>query len=276
MENVPLPKLWIMSDLHLEAVPFPGAFAPAPPDFDVLVAAGDIWQGDYRRGLELVARLAGGKPAVFVMGNHEYWRGVLGDDMRKAKIIARDAGVTLLDGEAVTVAGCRFAGATLWTDYELAGELADMLAPTGEHIAIADGQASRPFTVADSAAIHATARARLASIIKADQGPLPLVVVTHHAPHPDCLPLDARGTWAAGNCASDLSELTDNGQVMLWVHGHIHASIDMTRPNGTRILCNPAGPMFSNPVFNETLVVELAGTVTTPARTALPGGWETP
>lgn len=268
-ERNPLPKLWIMSDLHLESVPYPGAFAPARPDFDVLVAAGDIWQADVRRGLDLLARLAGGKPVVFVMGNHEHWKGVLGDDLREAKIIAQDAGVTLLDGEAVTVAGCRFAGATLWTDYELAGELADMQAPTGELIAMADGSAPRPFTVADSAAVHATAKAQLAAIVAADPSPLPLVVVTHHAPHPDCLPLDTRGTWAAGNCASDLSELTDSGRAALWVHGHIHASIDMTRPNGTRILCNPAGPMFSNPRFNETLVVELAGTEGAPGRPAL-------
>lgn len=252
-----LPKLWIMSDLHLESVPFPEAFAPARPDFDVLVAAGDIWQGDYRRGLDLLTNLAGGKPVVFVMGNHEHWKGALGNELREAKIMAQEAGVTLLDGDVVTLAGCRFAGATLWTDYKLSGDLAELEQPTGELIAIADGEVSRPFTVADSAALHATAKTRLASIVDDHQGPLPLVVVTHHAPHPDCLPPEARGKWAAGNCASDLSELTDSGRVALWVHGHIHASIDMTRPNGTRILCNPAGPMFSNPRFNEALVVEL-------------------
>ncbi|MFB2351333.1 hypothetical protein, partial [Priestia megaterium] len=87
-----------------------------------------------------------------------------------------------------------------------------------------------------SAAIHATERARLAAIIADDQDdPLPLVVVTHHAPHPDCLPPGARGTWVAGNCASDLSELTDTGKAALWIHGHIHETVNMIRPNGTRI-----------------------------------------
>ena len=254
-----MPKLWIMSDLHMESVPFPGAFAPARPDFDVLVAAGDIWQGDVRRGLDILARLAGGKPVVFVMGNHEHWNGVLGEDLREAKILARRADVTLLDGEAVNIAGCRFAGATLWTDYLLAGDQAEMQNPTGELIAISNGNTARPFTMADSAAIHATERARLAAIIADDQDDtLPLVVVTHHAPHPDCLPPGARGTWVAGNCASDLSELTDSGKAALWIHGHIHDTVNMIRPNGTRILCNPAGAMFSNVHFNETLVVELA------------------
>jgi predicted ATPase len=67
------PRLWVLSDLHLEAVPHPEAYRPKRPDFDVLVVAGDVWEGDIARALEMVARLADGKPAVFVMGNHEAW-----------------------------------------------------------------------------------------------------------------------------------------------------------------------------------------------------------
>lgn len=63
----------------------PSAFAPARPDFDVLVCAGDVWQGEIRRGLDLLARLADGKPVVFVMGNHEHWKGGLGESLREAR-----------------------------------------------------------------------------------------------------------------------------------------------------------------------------------------------
>jgi Icc-related predicted phosphoesterase len=87
---------------------------------------------------------------------------------------------------------------------------------------------------------------------------MPLVVVTHHAPLPDCLTPAMRGAWKAGNSASDLSHLTDSGKAALWVHGHIHASKDITRPGGTRILCNPAGPRFFNPAFDEGLVVAVS------------------
>jgi predicted phosphodiesterase len=59
-------RLWVLSDLHLETVRYPEAFQPMRPDFDVLVAAGDIWEGDSKRALRVVARLAAGKPAVFV------------------------------------------------------------------------------------------------------------------------------------------------------------------------------------------------------------------
>jgi hypothetical protein len=38
-------RLWFLSDLHLEAVPYPDAFDPARPEFEVLIAAGDIDEG---------------------------------------------------------------------------------------------------------------------------------------------------------------------------------------------------------------------------------------
>lgn len=82
-------------------------------------------------------------------------------------------------------------------------------------------------------------------------------MVTHHAPLPECVAMADRGTWIAGNSASDLSNLTDVGGPELWVHGHIHRSIDMLRPGGTRILCNAAGTLFSNARFDEHLVVEI-------------------
>lgn len=72
-----MPRLWILSDLHLEAMPYPERFQPAPRPFDVLVAAGDVWEGSVERVLDALARLAAGKPVVFVLGNHEHWNGAL-------------------------------------------------------------------------------------------------------------------------------------------------------------------------------------------------------
>ena len=49
MDSLGMPRLWILSDLHLEAMPYPERFQPAPRPFDVLVAAGDVWEGSVRR-----------------------------------------------------------------------------------------------------------------------------------------------------------------------------------------------------------------------------------
>ncbi|MDP4024943.1 metallophosphoesterase [Methylobacterium sp. NEAU 140] len=249
-------KLWILSDLHLETLPYPDNFRPDPPPFDVLVAAGDIWEGDPGRGFAVLRRLAGTKPVVCVMGNHEHWNGVVHEDLALARVLAAREGVSLLDGTGAVHAGCRFVGTTLWSDYRLAGAL-DPAAQTGEPIDVAHPGGSHLLTIGDAAALHRRARAALAGLIARADGTLPLVVVTHHAPHPDCIAPAQRGGWNAGNSASDLSALTDAGRAALWVHGHVHRSLDLTRPGGTRILCNPAGPGFANPAFDDALVVAL-------------------
>ena len=91
-------KLWILSDLHLETLPYPENFRPTPPAFDVLVAAGDIQEGDPGRGFSILRRLAGDKPVVFVMGNHEHWNGIVDEDLALAGMLAAQVGITLLDG----------------------------------------------------------------------------------------------------------------------------------------------------------------------------------
>lgn len=250
-------KLWIMSDLHLETVPYPRGFKPQATDFDVLIAAGDIWEGNCKDAFHLLEQLAQGKPVVFVMGNHEYWNQDLTTALHTAKIHAEKHNITLLDNSSAMLAGCQFIGTTLWTDYALAGDLAIPMAKTGELIEVKHNGATRRLTIADTIALHTQARDQLAALIaNADQSQ-PLIVVTHHAPHSDCLPEYIHGTWRAGNAASDLSHLTDTGQVRLWIHGHLHKSVDMIRPGGTRIFCNPGAPMFSNPAFHEALIIDL-------------------
>jgi predicted phosphohydrolase len=251
-----LAKLWILSDLHLETLPYPENFRPTPPAFDVLVAAGDIQEGDPGRGFSILRRLAGDKPVVFVMGNHEHWNGIVDEDLALAGMLAAQVGITLLDGTGAVLAGCRFVGTTLWSDYRLAGCL-DPRTPTGEPVEVAHDGGSHLLTIGDAAALHRRARAALAARMAEGDGALPLVVVTHHAPHPDCIHPARRGTWNAGNSASDLSALTDAGRAALWVHGHVHHTIDLIRPGGTRILCNPAGTGFANPTFDDTLVMAL-------------------
>jgi len=73
-----------MSDLHLEAVRHPDAYRPRCASFDVLVVAGDVLHGR-AQAVATVARLAGGKLCVFVLGNHELWHRELGAERAAAK-----------------------------------------------------------------------------------------------------------------------------------------------------------------------------------------------
>ncbi len=230
-----LTRLWILSDLHLEAVPHPEAYRPKRPEFDVLVVAGDVWEGDIGRALETVARLADGKPAVFVLGNHEAW----GSDWQAARamagLIARRLGITLLDDSEAEVAGVSFVGGTLWTDPGLAAPDAE----TGERIQVMQDGKPRPITLGDQAVLHRRTRGLIEAAMARPRSAA-LVVVTHHPPNPDCLPA-----------------LTDSGQAKLWVHGQIHGTIDATRPGGTRTVCNAAGPGFTNLAFRDDWVIEV-------------------
>ena len=249
-------RLWVLSDLHLEAVPHPEAFQPVRPEFDVLAVAGDVWEGDSDQALRIVADLAGGKPSVFVMGNHEPWNSELGQQRQRAARAAERYGVTLLDDSEAAIGELRFVGGTLWGDGRLAGRHATPNVATGERIVIGQGRGAHPITGKDQADLHRATCSMIEAAVAAED-PRPLVVVTHHAPHPLCLPAAHRTGWIAGNSASDLSELLDTGRVALWVHGHIHDTIDLTHASGTRIVCNAAGPRFHNPAFREDWVIEI-------------------
>ncbi len=246
-------RLWIFSDLHLEAVPYPNSFKPAQPNFDMLVAAGDIREGDSDATIRLIARLAGSKPAVCVLGNHEFWGREIERERRAVRRAAERHSVVLLDDDIIDVAGVRFAGGTLWADGRLAGAEATPALPTNERIWVR--KEGRGITGADEARLHKRTRSVIETAM--GQGSWPLVVVTHHAPHPLCLPEAHRSGWLAGNAASDLSALTDAGRIALWVHGHVHHTVDLERPGGTRIVCNPAGPGFTNLAFRDDFVVEV-------------------
>jgi len=105
-------KLWCISDWHMETRL---VFEPPRPDFDVLVCAGDV-EEHIARAIEMVAALAGGKPAVFVAGNHD-WRGPesLEKKLDAAHEAARKHGVHFLECDTCQIGRIRFAGATLWT-----------------------------------------------------------------------------------------------------------------------------------------------------------------
>ena len=184
-----------MSDLHLETIPFPEAFQPKRPDFDVLVVAGDVWEGDCARGFRFLRKLAGEKPVIMVMGNHEHWNGVLSEDLEMAKIVARGHSVHLLDGDTVAVEGCVFVGSTLWADYTLGLAEPDPAAETGEQIEIEHDGGTHLITVGDTVVLHNAARERLERLVGSSDTSLPLVVVSHHAPLPDCLTPAMKDTW---------------------------------------------------------------------------------
>lgn len=115
-------KIQLASDLHLEFLErkLPGERLVLPsPDADVLVLAGDIAQGT--RAIELFADVA--VPVIYVAGNHEFYGREWGPTRAELRAAARGTNVHFLDDDEVVVAGVRFLGSTLWTDFRLPGTL---------------------------------------------------------------------------------------------------------------------------------------------------------
>ena len=270
-------KIQLLSDLHLESHPH---FTAQPtPGADMLVLAGDI--GSYQAGSQLTAlnipdfglgRFSplpvgdGGAawpvPVFFLPGNHEYD----GLDFDEAHLRLRETcerlGMVWLERETVVLAGVRFIGCTLWTDFDALADLNPQINPQVNSQA-ADSLLTQQLQAREKAfraanfylkKNHAFQQGQpmLADAVR-EQGMKsqdwlrralaeafdgPTVVVTHFAP--SLLSADPRyglNAGTAGFC-NGLDELF--GSARLWLHGHLHCPADYVK-NGCRVVANPLG-----------------------------------
>lgn len=248
-------KALLVSDLHLELVQYPDGYEVDLPAVDVIIAAGDIWRAEIERAFAFLQHLAKGTPVVATLGNHCHAGGEVFETNRAAKDLAHSYGIHLLQDSSISIRGVTFVGSTLWTDGRLAGDELLANALVGLDIRVKTQIGEQPLTFGAMAQIHAHSLAFIEKTVEQASGPV--VVVTHYAPHRVCLLPDHRSGRAAASAASDLSHLTDSGKIALWAHGHVHQSIDLVRPNGTRIVCNPAGRNFENEGFRDDFTVDI-------------------
>jgi Icc-related predicted phosphoesterase len=266
-------KLLVISDLHLEAMP-DWVWPRTLPEFDVAVIAGDI-AGSCTASVEALTMAAPlrEKPIVFVPGNHEHYHHIIQDDLAEGRTAAAGTNVHLLAGDAVTIHGVRFIGATLWTDYRLFGSAKKSMVLAGQempdHAAIRIREGDGPdahisrFMPWHAAAMHRQDLAFLVEELSAlFNGST--AVITHHLPSARSIGVRFQGSALNAAFASDLEWLIDRTRPELWVHGHTHESCDY-RLRGTRILCNPKGygPSYvegrrvQNASFDPRLIVEI-------------------
>ena len=255
---MPLVRLYVLSDLHLERE----QFAPPPVEADVIVLAGDISVGT--RGLDWARRRAHGRTVLYVVGNHElYGHSLPGliDELREA---ASGSSVHVLENEELIVGDVRFLGCTLWSDFDFDGAerraeamlLSERVVNDYGQIKIgSDGRALAP---EDTRRIHLASRAWLAERL-AQTHPGPTVVVTHHAPLIRTRPASPVLRALAGAFASDVTALMGSDRVALWIFGHTHRVADL-EVRGTRVVSNPRGYPHQPVVgFDPQMVIEVGG-----------------
>lgn len=250
-------KVRVLSDLHLEFADWDPPAAQA----DAVVLAGDIHVGT--AGLEWARRRFPDGPILYVAGNHEFYEFELPTMLAELRATASRLGIHFLDGDESVVAGVRFLGATLWTNFELNGG-----APGEMARAMSDAklgmldyrlirrQGSELLRPEDTRDVHRAQAAWLGERL-GDDFAGPTVVVTHYLPHRQSIHPKYAGNRFNPCFVSDLAHLV-RAPVALWIHGHTHESLDY-RVDGTRVVCNPRGylPREPNPAFNPALVVEV-------------------
>lgn len=276
-------KLLILSDLHLEF----SSFTVAKVDCDVVILAGDISvpaskEMNWARQAD---NFGGAVPIVFVPGNHELYQGVLQTTLKEMALTARACNVHLLAPGEVVIAGIRFLGCTLWTDFELpiqtrTGFLVDTeraMKAAKVHLndyssirwAEAQNSSGAPAASAkskkrrlvseDTRALHQSDHTWLAQKL-AEPFDGPTVVVTHYGLHRNSLAPHYQSDWLSASFVSELPSAFFEVP-LLWVHGHVHASLDY-EAGSCRVVCNPRGYLRhgrdqENKQFTPQFVVDL-------------------
>ena len=130
---------------------------------------------------------------------------------------------------ALTLDDVRILGTTLWSSEPGMGHQ--------EYAWIRPRDASSAMlTPADVQAMHEESVRWLDEELSASDRPT--VVVTHHAPHPDCIgPVNAD---RSPGFATDMSDLIIRHQPVAWLHGHTHYQSDFMI-GGTRVTSNQKG-----------------------------------
>ena len=244
-------RIHVLSDLHLEFAPF----TPPSTDADVVILAGDI--NVKARGVTWAKETFAG-PVLYVAGNHEFYGGHLVRTLLKMRLAGNER-VQVLDRDEVVIAGVRFLGCTMWTDFGATGN-ALMAALSAQNslndfrqIRTESFRRIRPHDLAEeSARARDWLRSKLAEPFAGGT-----VVITHHAPSMRSLRDNPHaGTHLDAAYANHWEDLMGGEKIALWVHGHSHTAVDYD-VDGTRVVCNPRGYPGEQSGFDPGLVLSL-------------------
>lgn len=230
-------KIQIISDIHQE-------FGMETLNFDkadIVILAGDINIGT--KGIEWIKNVIKEKPVIYVLGNHEYYKGTYPKTLNKIIVSAKDSNVHVLENKSVTIENITFHGATMWTDFSLFGNPREygMICQSvmNDYKKIRRDPSYSKLRTIDTFQIHNKSIKWLEESLthkRTDKN----IIVTHHAPSIKSLPEKYKTDPISSAYASNLEYLTELFNPELWIHGHIHTPCDYYL-NKTRVICNPHG-----------------------------------
>ena len=268
-------KAVLYSDLHIW-------FGKCKPrldhsTYDIALCAGDIGEGV--SGAAWVRENV--ENGFYVAGNHEFYGLDLFSHYEKLKTKENLDGKQMkflqnevFYGETKNGEKYRILGATLWTDFMLDGAYCGGFYGSLNDRYVAGQWALNDFRqikdlidkrgnlYVQPETIHAEhvksvefIRSRLSNTFDGKT-----IVMTHHAPSPKSIVPGYRNSQINFMYASNLEPLIEDLQPDLWVHGHIHSSVDYNIGK-TRIVTNPRGYMNGsqpeNRSFDPHFIIEI-------------------
>nr|WP_250813058.1 metallophosphoesterase [Neorhizobium tomejilense] len=246
------------------------------PDADICVCVGDVSDLISTSIAYLKHNIAPHMPVVLVLGNHDFYGSSINYGLEQARIQTKGTNIHLLENQRIDIDGCRFIGATLWTDFAVAIGGDEHLQPEERRTkafellphqmadcsCIFRSDERRPgengmVTVREILTRHQESR-RFFDQELSEEFDGRTVVMSHHAPLTESFDHRFYGHVTNAGFASDLSDMIIRRKPSVWVHGHIHRARDYIF-HKTWILSNPRGYGFEREMngFQPGLVVDL-------------------
>lgn len=246
-------KIQIISDLHQE-------FGITELDFqhaDLVIFAGDTSLGI--KGIEWIKKQVKHIPVIYILGNHEYYKGSYPKTLNKIREAAKDSNITVLENESIELDGIKFHGATLWTDFSLFGNPVTygMLCQDrmNDYKMIRRDPSYSKLRSIDTFKLHQQSRKWLEESLAGSDARN--IVITHHAPSIQSVPQAFKEDALSSAYASDLEDLVLKYQPEYWIHGHIHTPANY-QIGTTTVICNPHGYIHEEyNGYDKELIIEL-------------------
>lgn len=248
-------RIQILSDLHLEigqsdAISFDRA--------DVVVLAGDIHQST--QSIAWIKRHIPDKPVIYVLGNHEYYKGAYPKTLYQIQQAAKSTNIQVLENTFFDIADVRFHGATLWTDFSIFGDprdygilCQDMM---NDYRYIKQSLSYSKLRTINTYQIHQVSKTWLAESLSASTDRRN-IVITHHAPSLKSIPMHQKNQAVVAAYVSNLEAFILDHRPLYWVHGHTHWATRYLIGD-TEVICNPHGYIDApRGGFNPALIIDV-------------------
>lgn len=247
-------KIQIISDLHQEFGLSELTFRNA----DLIILAGDINLGT--KGIAWIKENIPDKPIIYVLGNHEYYKGTYPNTLRKIVELSKGSNVHVLENNFVEFEGIKFHGATLWTDFSLFGNPVEYgiicQSKMNDYKLIRRDPSYSKLRTIDTYKIHQISKNWLQKSLEESKA-YKNIVITHHAPSIRSVPQEYKNDPVASAYASDVEDVIIKYKPAYWIHGHVHTPVRYSIDR-TEIICNPHG--YINEKYNgydKELIIEV-------------------